>query len=352
VGTIIKALTAASLFILLTACGGGGGNDPKDPSTEVISGGDGTDTGSGDGSPPPTFAVDQTARLTYPGSLTADNDGNLYVVDRGNDVIRKVAATGEVNSLSVVIDGSPIKLAAGRNGNLFMLTNRKIYRITADGQQELLATYALETSMSLYPIDIASDTQGNIYVLEGYTAGNAILRIDPDKSTHRIYSFPTYVSVKGFAFDSHGNLAIHIFNSSYSSNFLFVPKSEFLPNGSNEHRPIVTALPYSGEGNIVLDSSGNVYMVTTSYSGTRGTYYGSMPLRKIGSDGTVVALPCPREEDCGMHTLVQHGAASIAMGADDTLYLSDPFNHAIYKYSQTGQWTLVAGKPGEPGNSD
>ena len=93
-----------------------------------------------------------TARFTYPAGIVGDEAGNLYVVDSGNNTIRKIAVATKV-----------VTTFAGRAGEYG----------SADG----VGANALFSS----PSDIASDGAGNLYVAD--TGNHTIRRIAIDTGT-------------------------------------------------------------------------------------------------------------------------------------------------------------------------
>src|SRR6185437_3309231 len=64
------------------------------------------------------------AMLSDPDSVTVDNQGNVFIADVGNQVIRKVDATGVISSFARpspfgFVSTVAIGLAADKNGNLY-----------------------------------------------------------------------------------------------------------------------------------------------------------------------------------------------------------------------------------------
>jgi sugar lactone lactonase YvrE len=88
----------------------------------------------------------RAASFYYPQEIAVDSDGNLYVADTGNSLIRKITSAGVVTTL------------AGRG-----------YRGTADGQGSAASFYD--------PQAVAVDPSGNVYVAD---ADNLIRRVSPD----------------------------------------------------------------------------------------------------------------------------------------------------------------------------
>ncbi len=103
------------------------------------------------------------AEFRSPGALAFDSEGNLFIADTENNLIRRLSPGGQVSTIA-----GP---AGGFRGNLG----------TQDGQGE----YALFSS----PRGIAVDSEGNIFFTE---ANNAIRRIDRSGFVSTVFSTPDY----------------------------------------------------------------------------------------------------------------------------------------------------------------
>lgn len=142
-------------------------------SVETLAGGSGSGTSDGTGT---------SAQFNFPLGMDDDEEGNIYVVDKGNSSIRKVDPQGVVTTF---FGGPgllrPTGISLDDSGNLFVADNmaHKILKIDENG---VLTTFAGSGSESTQdgtgtgasftaPYDLVVDDNGNLFVteLDGYT---------------------------------------------------------------------------------------------------------------------------------------------------------------------------------------
>jgi len=373
---------AVAVCFSLAACGGGGGSDssaitptqetptttdnPSQPNTPT------TPTTPTNPSTQPTFEVDESARFNRPGDIAFDNADNLYVMDRGNQAIRKIAATGEVSTVPGSY-GEATKMATDPSGNLIVLTGIDIYRVTPGGSRTLVKTY-VEQPGSYTPLRIAADAQGRIYVLLRYRNIFRVQRINLDNTATDIYYINTYGYVSYLASDAAGNIATAVIPPSIAVDGTGQSVIEFVPlsaqTAQESHSPDTLTWPVDyayvassqnlSSGGMAFDASGNLYVAGGDYAATSSDPYAiydfsSIRIAKVAPDGSVSSLfkgfpngdNTPRQVTSGNYTSI-----GLAVSKTGDVYLSDPFDQAIYKIDSSGQATLFAGKPGEAGASD
>jgi hypothetical protein len=246
---------------------------------------------SGDGGPA------TSAGLFYPRDVAVDGSGNIFIMDTGNCVIRKVtASTGIISTVAGTIPDS--------SGNYFC-------DYTGDGGPA--------TSAQLYPIDlltpaggVAVDSAGDIYIAD---TGNGVIR-EVSASTGII------TTVAG------------------------IPLSLYV--GGGDGGPATSATLNAPYG-VAVDSAGNIFIADTydnvvrevmSVNGNIYTVAGTMALGlSFSGDGGPPGLAHLRN------------IFGLFLDPAGNLFIPDPVNCVIREVSaSTGNITTVAGTPNRNGD--
>ncbi|MFN8672699.1 MAG: SMP-30/gluconolactonase/LRE family protein [Candidatus Sericytochromatia bacterium] len=112
-------------------------------------------------------------KLSNPNGITIDKNGNFFVIDQGNNCIRKITPDGTISTV-VGSSGDFYKdepnndhysrgIAVDKNGNLFItdLGNGKIKKITPDGNiSDFYSTNNLSSAIAIDP------SSGNLFITE------------------------------------------------------------------------------------------------------------------------------------------------------------------------------------------
>ncbi len=267
------------------------------------------------------------ASFNYPYGITVDSNGNVYVADTGNHLIRKISPTGIVTTLAGTVltcganDGTgtaakfcnPQGLAVDTNGDLFVgdTTNGTIRKISSAGAVTTLAGTATiigsadgtgSAASFNFPMGISVDTTGNLYVADSF-----------NNSIRKVTSLGGVTTLAGVS------------------------------PGANGTGP---AASFSYPSGVAVDTSGNVY-VADSYNHT---------IRKITSAGVVTTIAGTAGISGSANGT---GAAAsffqptgIAVDSSGSLYVSDANNSIIRKITSAGVVTTLAGTAGISGSTN
>ena len=279
------------------------------------------------------------ARFSGPSGVTADNQGNIYVTDSGNDTIRKITPGGTVMTIAGQIgvkgsaDGTgtnasfnlPTGIAVDANGNLYVADefNDTIRKITPAGTNWVVSTLAGQvTNAGLIdamgtnaefatPAAVAVDGAGNVYVAD--TADDAIRQITPAGLVSTIAGQPHHPG----STDGTNNAA-----------------QFYMPFG------------------ITVDAATNLYVT----DGINETVRKLVPVGTNWVVSTIAGQVLVSGSNDGMGTNAQFsGPAGIAVSGGSTLYVADDNNNTIRKLTLTGtNWTVstFVGLAGVYGDAD
>jgi len=286
---------------------------------------------------PYTFALygsATAATFNSPAGLTVDSSGNVFVVDRGNNVIREISSSGAVTTLaglagtSGATDGTgtaalfnqPYAVAVGSGGDLYVsdTDNNLIRKVTPQGVVTTLAGGANGGSVdgngtaALFrsPSGIAIDSSGNLYVAD--TGNNSIRKITPAGVV------TTLAGTEGTATTADEVGAIS-------------------PSGSTDGTG--AGASFSQPTGLAIDSAGNLFV----------TDLGNETIRKVTAAGVVTTVAGkagqPGATDGTGSAALFNGPLGIAVDSSDNVFVADTSNSVIRKVTSAGVVTTVAGLP-------
>lgn len=278
------------------------------------------------GSSGSTNGTGNAALFNTPKEVAIDTNGNLYVADSANHLIRKVSPAAVVTTLAGngtigSTDGTeteaqfstPGGVAVDLSGNIYVAdtNNHTIRKVTALGVVTTLAGNSTTSGSAdgtgtaaqfYHPGGVAVDASGNLYVADA--GNNLIRRVSPSGVVTTIAGSGTPGTANGTGTDAQ-------FNN---------------PTG------------------IAVDSSGNFIIADT----------GSHTIRKMTPGGVVTTIA-----GLAGFSGSQDGAnpqfnrpQGIATDASGNIYVADTSNHTLRKISATGQTTTIGGSALVPGSAE
>jgi sugar lactone lactonase YvrE len=285
------------------------------------------------GSPGQSGSVDgmgAVARLSYPEGVAADDVGNVYVADTGNQSIRRISPGGAVTTL-----------AGSANPNQYG---------TADG---------IGADARFYnPNAVAVDGLGYVYVADSsnctirkISPGGVVTTLagNPGESGNAdgIAAAARFTYLRGVTVDGSGNVYV-------SDNFTI---RKIAPDGlvttlagtagqAGSVDGIGSAARFSDPGGVTVDEWGNIYVSDS----------GNHTIRKVALDGVVSTLAGSPGQSGGADGL---GAASrfnrptsVAVDRAGSVYVADYWNHTVRVVAPDGVVSTLAGNPGQSGGAD
>lgn len=263
-------------------------------------------TYAGDGNAGYTDGAAATAEFYAPQSLAIDGQGNIFVADIGNDIIRKISVAGVVSTYagnrihgyvngvdSVAEFNNPQGICVDANGNLYVADrgNNLIRKISTSGVVSTLAGYygypaglynATGTAAIFnVPNSVAVDSKGNVYVadLKNYcvrkiTSGGVVTTLLGGSIQTTLIGTPAYVSV-----DAKDNLFIadetgRVIEFTATSNIVYTLAGTSGVSGYKDGTG--AAALFSNPQSVAVDKQGNVYVAD----------FGNNVIRKIVSNVT------------------------------------------------------------------
>lgn len=331
---------------------------PSTHSTVVLAGGS---------QPGFTDGLREMGAFLGPLHLAVTRDGNVFVVDQGNNNIRKIAANGQVTTVAGVAalaasgtadgDGqaarfvSPAGLAVDQRGNIYVADElgNTVRKISVTGQVSTLGKTSPGGVTFSLPSGIAVDSHGTVFVAN--TWDSTIVRIAGDgtvtifagasrqnghtdgKGSEARFSFPT-----GLAIDANDTLYV---TDQYTVRLI-------TPTGEVSTLPAAHYADGTPISNIFLkaiavDNQGRLYVSSQSCLIYRMQKNGEVSdlVSTVSGDADGTASAASFKE-----------ISALAVDAAANLYVSDAYNHTIRKISANGQVTTLAGLLHVAGNAD
>jgi sugar lactone lactonase YvrE len=284
---------------------------------------------AGDGNPNFHDGPGSSAEFHFPNDIAADTSGNLYVADFNNCRIRKLLPDGTTSTLAGNGAGGFVDGTGGPSG----------------------------TTEFLFPMGVAVDTSGNVYVAD--EDNNRIRKVAPDGTTTTLSGNGT----TGFADGTGGATGTSEFSRPWgvavdASGFVYVADSfnarirKLASDG--------TAATLSGNGTggvvngsggangtstfelpagLVLDSMGNLYVADEQANVIR-------KLTPSGASSTLAGDIVSGTSDGTGSAARFNGPKGLALDSGGNLYIADTGNDRIRRLAPDGSTLTVTGTTG------
>jgi uncharacterized protein (TIGR03437 family) len=349
----------------------------KVASTGVITtiAGSGTSGYSGDGGP----AVN--AQFSSPSGITSDFAGTLYIGDSNNHRVRRISTSGIITSVAgsgfpgYSAEGGPAAtaqlnkptgVAVDPVGNLYLAdrfnyrirkiaTTGSIVTISGNGYRGYSINGGSAASAQLdQPRGLALDSFGNLYVADG---NNCIIR---KIAANGVITTVAGTGVGGYSGDNgpatNAQLAYQLGVAVNAAGELFIADSYNHRIRKVSANGIITTIVgngfpgYSGDGgpalsaqinninDIALDADGNLYIAD----------FGNYRIRKVSANGIITTIAGTGVQgysgDRGPAVNAQISTVwGLTVDAGGNLYMADYLNYRIRKIAANGIITTVAG---------
>jgi uncharacterized protein (TIGR03437 family) len=275
--------------------------------------GNGTMVFSGDGGPA------TKAGLGIPPDMAVDGAGNLYIVDRNNNRIRKVDTSGTMSSFA----------GNGTSGS------------SGDGGPAINAALFL-------PIGVAVDGTGNVYIADG--ASNGLRKVDTSGKINSVPVISSFLSriasPGGLTVDSAGNVYISDLNGSAIYKLDKAGVLTTVAGGasgfSGDGGP-ATKAALSFPSGVAVDGAGNIYFADKSNN----------RVRKVDTKGIITTFAgtgtAGFSGDGGPATSARLGLGlalpfqGVAVDGAGNVYIADPQNNRIRMVNPSGIISTFAG---------
>ncbi|GAB3915484.1 phosphodiester glycosidase family protein [Mucilaginibacter boryungensis] len=265
-----------------------------------------------------------TSTFHTPEGLAFDSNGNMFVADCGNNLIRKITPAGVVSTFAGsttagLVDGtgtaarfdSPIRIAIDGSNNIYVADrdNNRIRKITSAGVVTTIAGGGTAPNSFNFPIDVAVTSDGStLYVADAHN--NVIKKI-----AHSGSSYTTSV-----------------YAGSGTAGFLA---------GTG------TAAEFNNPSGVAIDAAGSVIVADRNNNCIRKITTAKAVYRLAGVAGTSYDV----DADNGVATFGQPYGVTVAN--DGCIYVTDIGYHQIRRISNSGSYVnTVAGTGGYNGTTD
>jgi sugar lactone lactonase YvrE len=331
---------AGDIFVAEDGFPGPGSNRVRKVSAGVITTAAGGGSSLGDNGPA------AGGQLFLPKAVSMDSEGDLYIADSYNQLVRKVSngvittvagggsSTGDNVAATAAILNGPQSLAVDANGNLYFADGALIgtagpVRVVANG---VISTAISEAQLNGYtPTAVAVDPSGNLYVAATLLYGPTVVQELLNGTLTTVAGAGTSIelgtSVGGLAFDRSGSLYIADTNNFRVLKLSNGTASVVAGNGTygfSGDTGAAASAQLGDIGGIAVDRAGNLYIDD----------WGNARIRKVsnGIIATIVgngALGFGGDGGPALSALLDGPFGGVAVDSAGDVYIADSYNERI-----------------------
>jgi sugar lactone lactonase YvrE len=330
--------------------------------------GSATNSGAVDG-------VGDAARFESITGITVDANGNAFVIDKFKCTIRKVSPTGVVTTIAgaagscAQTDGvasaarfiSPGAITVDKQGTLYVADGSAVRSIASNGMVSRFAgQYGVPgfsdgqrlTGAQMYsPAGLATDDQGNLIVADTWS----IRRVSADGIVSTVAGSNPYgiSSVDGFGSGVTIYGGAMLAATPTANTYLFVETGNSLVRKVNLNGGVVTVAgkaPDTGTTDGIGSAAKFIWPQCASPAADGGSMYvadNGGRIRRVWPDGRVVTVAKSVSV-----LFSSYSYDCVAADSRGNLYMTDNFQHVIYKATPAGAVSILAGVFGQSGSAD
>ncbi len=306
--------------------------DP-DGTMQLVAGGRSVGFG-GDGGP--AVEAQLSDRL---GGLAVDQDGNVYIHDKGNHVVRVIDPEGIITSLTPIVpdDSDTSAMAIGRDGDIYIRSNARVHRLIRDAPEEEPA------GAPDYPSPYDGDEPGTVHVVAGSgedeEPADAPVPADPVQ-LKRIALGP---DGSRYYSDLNRHRVMKVAADGTTSVFAGTGGAEYAGDGGKATEAalrVPAGLDVGPDGSVYIADSGNERVRKVDPNGVITTVAGNgVPGDSGGTFGENVTV----HGDGGPATAATVTPSDVAVAEDGSLYIAEDHNMRIRRVAPDGTISTVAG---------
>ncbi len=309
--------------------------DP-DGTMHLVAGGRSVGFG-GDGGP---AAEAQLSALL--GGLAVDQDGNLYIHDQGNRVVRVIDPEGTITTIpqTVGADHDASAMALGPDGDVYIRSFGRVHRLVRDAKNEEKPAGAAD-----YPSPYDGDEPGTVHVVAGSGEEDAPTPAEPAPA-EEVQAMRIAVGPDGSRYysDTYEGRVMKVAADGTTSVFAGTGEDEFAGDGGKATDATLvgpSGLDVGPDGSVYIADTGNERVRKVDPNGVITTVAGNGTAGEPGgSFGEEVTV----HGDGGPATAATVTPSDVALAEDGSLYIAEDDNKRIRRVAPDGTITTVAGQ--------